>query len=108
MHLAADDALALTTLTNLTRLDLTTAANGVGTRTATAIARNLTQLQHLCLYDCRLQLGTAEGMACLEAIGRLTRLTYLNLGENPVPTQLGLEQLAGLPRLEEVYIGSIF
>jgi hypothetical protein len=65
------------------------AAQAVGNRVATAMAQELKQLQDLTLIECGLQLNTVDGMACLEAIGRLTRLTYLNLHDNPGITQQG-------------------
>jgi hypothetical protein len=103
LQLAAGDAQALTALTNLTSLDLACAWDGVGAVAATALASNLKQLQHLCLCSCNLKPSTAEGLACLAAIGSLTQLTYLNLGlcdtGNGV-TQQGLMQLAGLSRLQ--------
>jgi hypothetical protein len=69
MNLLRGDALALTALTRLTRLVLTGAEHEVGTAVATALARSLQQLQSLDLGYCGLQLGSAEGVACLEAIG---------------------------------------
>jgi hypothetical protein len=53
------------------------------------------------LSKCELQLDSDEGMTCLEAIGRLTRLTYLDLSDNELPPQ-GLMQLTGLSRLQEM------
>jgi hypothetical protein len=94
-QLAPDDVLALTALRTLTRLDLSCQGDGIVTAAAAALASSLTQLQHLDLQDCGLQLGTAEGLACLQAIGRLTQLTYLNLRHSGL-TQHGLLQLTTL------------
>jgi hypothetical protein len=101
MKLAPGDALALTALTSLQRLNLDGAGNGVGTAVATALAGSLQQLQHLDLGSCGLQLGNAEGMACLEAIGRLTRLTHLGLSYNLGLAQQSLVPLTGLSRLQQ-------
>jgi hypothetical protein len=112
--LAPSDAQSLTALSSLTYLDLCGAAHGVGTAAASALANTLTQLQRLNLSGCELQLGTAEGMACLKAIGRLTQLTYLDIScnmcdvqpftVNPGLTQQGLMQLTGLSRLQELQV----
>jgi hypothetical protein len=101
-NLVRGDALALTALTRLTHLRLFGAEHGVGTAVATALARSLQQLQSLDLYCCSLQLGSAEGLACLEAIGRLTQLTELRLSCNEGLTQQGLMLLTGLSRLEQL------
>jgi hypothetical protein len=101
LNLVHGAALALTALTGPTRLVLAGAQHGVGTAVATALARSLQQLQSLDLGDCCLQLGDAEGLACLEAIGRLTQLTQLSLIGNEGLTQRGLMQLTGLSRLEQ-------
>jgi hypothetical protein len=95
------DALALTALTRLTRLDLNGARQGVGTAAATALARSLQQLQSLDLFDCCLQLGGAYGFVCLEAVGCLTQLTQLSFSENEGLTQHDLMRLTGLPRLDQ-------
>jgi hypothetical protein len=84
------------------------AGYGVGTTVATALASSLKQLQHLSLADCGLELGDAQGLACLQAIGCLTQLTSLelaasaNLGLNSGLTQQGLMQLTGLSRLQQL------
>jgi hypothetical protein len=102
-NLAPGDALALTALTGLTSLDFGWAEHGVCATAATALANNLKQLQQLCLNGC-MELETAEGVACLAAIGRLTKLTYLDLEDNPGLTGQGLMQLTGLSRLQELYM----
>jgi hypothetical protein len=51
--------------------------HGLNATAVAELARELTQLQELCLYKCNLQLNTAGGMACLAAIGRMTQLTCL-------------------------------
>jgi hypothetical protein len=100
LNLLHGDALALTARTRLTSLVLFCAEHGVGTAVATALARNLQQLQRLDLGNCCLELDIAEGLACLEAIGRLTQLTWLKLTGNGL-TQHGFMQLTGLSRLEQ-------
>uniref|UniRef100_A0A383VKZ4 Uncharacterized protein n=1 Tax=Tetradesmus obliquus TaxID=3088 RepID=A0A383VKZ4_TETOB len=98
--LALGDARALTALTSLTRLHVWRAEHGVGPA-CIALACQLRQLQHLCLFDCGLQLVTAEGLACLDEIRCLTQLTHLDLRCNAL-TQQGLKQLTGLPRLQRL------
>jgi hypothetical protein len=100
VNMVRGDALALTALTGLTRLVLFRAAHGVGTTVATALALNLKQLQSLDLGYCCLQLGSAEGSTCLEAVGCLTKLTQLSLSGCEGLTQHGLMQLTGLSRLQ--------
>jgi hypothetical protein len=104
--MAPGDAKALTALTSLTRLELYGAGRGVSNSVATALAFSLPQLQHLELRWCGLQLGTADGMVCLWAIGRLTQLTYLALYatscENAGVTEQGLMQLTTLCQLREL------
>jgi hypothetical protein len=99
--LAPGDGAALQALTNLTFLGISEAAHGVGSTSATALACSLRQLQCLELHDCQLQLGTAEGRACLEACGRLPQLTRLDVTGNPGLTRQGLMQLTGLSHLKE-------
>lgn len=70
-----DDALHLTGLTALTKLDLSNFAWGVGDVAAAALACGLTNLQHLDLRDYGL-----KTMGVVPVIARqLTRLTYLDL-----------------------------
>jgi hypothetical protein len=107
LNLLHGDALALTALTPLTRLILHGAKHGIGTGVATALARSLRQLQSLDLGDCCLQLDGAEGLACLEAIGRLTQLTRLILVGNEGLTQQGLMQLTRLSRLQQEWCGHL-
>jgi hypothetical protein len=107
LNLLDGDALALTALTRLKRLVLAGAEDGVGTAVATALARSLQQLQSLDLRECCLQLGNAEGLACLEAIGRLKQLTQLRLSCNENMPQHGLMQLTGLSRLEHAACGGL-
>jgi hypothetical protein len=77
----------------------------MGAAAAMALADSLTQLQHLGLWDCELQLGSVEGMVCLQAIGRLSQLTSLDLTNNPGLPQQGWMQLTGLLRLKELHVG---
>jgi hypothetical protein len=99
------DALALTVLTSLTKLHIENADQGVGTGAATALAHRLQQLQHLEVLTCGMQLSTAEGTACLEAIGRLTQLTYLGLRVyHDECKRQALLQLTGLSHLQTLDI----
>jgi hypothetical protein len=100
-NLLRGDALALTALTRLTSLVVIGAEHGVGNAVATALARSLQQLQNLNLSYCCLQLGSAEGLACLQAFGRLTQLTWLKLWGNEGLTQHSLLQLTGLSCLDQ-------
>jgi hypothetical protein len=101
---AAGDVLALIALTSLTKLHMVDATHRVGNAAATALACELQQLQHLDLSRCGLQLDDVEGIACLEAIGQLTQLTYLGLQNNPEITQAGLMRLTKLCRLQELHV----
>jgi Leucine-rich repeat (LRR) protein len=101
LNLLRGDALALTALTRLTRLVVARVRHGVGTTVSTALACSLPQLQSLDLSYCCLRLGTAEGFACLQAIGRLTQLTWLSIKGNEGLTQHGLMQLTGLSRVNQ-------
>jgi Leucine-rich repeat (LRR) protein len=104
-HLASGDSIAvLSSLTGLTQVSLKNIACGARITTdAAAVACNLKQLRSLMLRRCGLQLDTAEGMACLEAIGRLTQLTKLVLLDNEGLTEQGMMQLTGLSRLHDKY-----
>jgi hypothetical protein len=62
-----DDAMALTALTNQTRLDLSNTGFAVSDVAATALACSLRQLASLNLSDCEL-----KDMVCLAAIGSCT------------------------------------
>jgi hypothetical protein len=68
------DALALTALTNLTRLVMNGLDAGVGSAAAAALMQSLTQLQHLDLRDC--EVDTAE---CEMRRKQLVQLTQLLL-----------------------------
>ncbi|KAF6257867.1 hypothetical protein COO60DRAFT_1701593 [Scenedesmus sp. NREL 46B-D3] len=96
--LALGDALALTALTRLTRLELYRARAGVGDEAAAALAGSCKQLRHLDLTDCSL-----VSMACLANVAHLTQLTQLRLERNSGLTQQGLMLLTGLKRLQ--YLG---
>lgn len=66
---ALGDALALTVLTRLTRLDMTGAAHGVDTTVATAIAGSLKQLQDLRLPYCCLELSSSKAWLACRQLG---------------------------------------
>ena len=78
----------------------------MGAAAATALARELKQLRSLGFIGCGLQLGTAEGMECLQEIGCLTHLTHLSLSHNSGLSQQGLMQLTGLSRLQMLEVNS--
>jgi hypothetical protein len=109
--MARGDALALTALTGLTRLQLEFITvefdrkyhvHPEGKAAATALARSLTQLCGLVLEGCGYDMGSEEFLA---AIGRLQRLTELRLGGDGLTPQ-GLMQLpasvTGLSRLQRL------
>jgi hypothetical protein len=101
--LAAGDALALTALTGLTSLIMTSHGSALGNLEANALACNLQQLCHLDLSNN--ELGS---MVCLAAVARLTQLTELVLydgdGLNEL-TQRGVMMLTGLSRLQKLGVG---
>jgi hypothetical protein len=90
------DAMPLTALTALTRLCLNDAKAGVGTAAATALCCHLKQLRHCEVECCRIDLGDEP---FLEALGRLTQLTLLQLSRNSGLTEYGLMMLTGLTNL---------
>jgi hypothetical protein len=98
-RLAPGDVLALTALTGLTRLQLASMGNGVGTAAAVALARSLQQLQHLDLQKCSINLSNVQLMS---AIGQLSQLTELRLNGNSGLSRQGLMQLAGLSQLRQL------
>jgi hypothetical protein len=104
MKSAFKEGWALTALTSLTRLKFEGRARGVATSAAAAVAQSLQKLQHLDWSGCELRLGTAKGAACLQAIGRLTLLTYLDLSYNHIGSMQhkAFLQLTGLPRLQHL------
>jgi hypothetical protein len=106
-ELAPGTAIALTALTGLTSLSLNNQMSAVDDATAAALARSLTQLQHLELEGC--ELGS---MTCLAAIGKLVHLTFLSIDTHVDPdvcncgrlTREGLMQLTGLTRLQHLEV----
>jgi hypothetical protein len=101
LSITAGDALALTMLTRLTRLELMHLHDGVGVAAATALVRNLPQLHHLWLQSCSIDLQDKD---FLVALGRLTQLTLLALGGKGGITAQGLMQLTGLKQLQQFNI----
>uniref|UniRef100_A0A383W112 Uncharacterized protein n=1 Tax=Tetradesmus obliquus TaxID=3088 RepID=A0A383W112_TETOB len=97
--LVAGDALALTALTGLAKLDLSGLGDAVGDVAATALACNLRQLRHLHLTECGL-----GDMVCLAAIRNLTQLTELRLEGNDGITQQRLMLLTGLSSLQQLRV----
>jgi hypothetical protein len=73
-YLVPGDALALTAMTSLTRLDLAYTGSGVDDVAASDLACSLTQLRSLDLRGCAL-----GGLGCLASIARLSQLTQLRL-----------------------------
>jgi hypothetical protein len=101
-HLLPGDALALTALTGLTRLELRSVGAGVGDQAATVIASSCKQLQHLDLSYCEL-----GGVGCLAVVHYLTQLTGLRLQGNDAVTQQSLNSrirmmLTGLEQLQQL------
>jgi hypothetical protein len=111
--LLPDDALNLTALTGLTRLELSRLQDGVNTAAATALLCSLTNLRYLKLVGCSADWGSLELLA---AVGRLTQLTELWLKRSgriqlaslkcsePGLTQEGLLQLTGLKQLQRLWV----
>jgi hypothetical protein len=109
--LAPGTAKALTALMGLTYLSLNGQMSAVDDAAAAALARSLTQLQHLELEG--RELGS---MTCLAAIGQLVHLTFLNIDTADIHTvdphlcdcgrltREGLMQLAGLTRLQHLEV----
>jgi hypothetical protein len=97
--LAPGDALALTALTGLTRLALQGAETGVTDKVVAALARNLTQLQHLDVRHCRL--GAFD---CFDEIGQLTHLTELRLTGAGVVDKHHIMRLTGLRNLQHLAV----
>jgi hypothetical protein len=96
------DALALTALTGLTRLELDDVSHGVNTAAACLLASSLTQLRDLAFgMYCDVDMTSAE---FLDALGQLTQLTRLKLYANQKLTQQGLMQLTGLSRLQDLQV----
>uniref|UniRef100_A0A383W844 Uncharacterized protein n=1 Tax=Tetradesmus obliquus TaxID=3088 RepID=A0A383W844_TETOB len=101
-HCVPGDALALTALTGLTRLQLYNMGNGMGDAAATALARSLQHLSCFNLIKCSVDLGST---AFLAAVGQLKQLTYLCLQHSGSELTLhGLMQLTGLSRLQQLIV----
>lgn len=98
-RLAPGDALALTALTGLARLELSNVRDGVGELAATAIASSCRQLRHLDLRAC--DLGS---MGCLAVVRHLTQLRALDLRGNGKLTQQGLMLLTRLKQLQQLRV----
>jgi hypothetical protein len=97
VHIAHGDALALSALTNLTRLNLSGMRAGVGDLAASALACSLKQLRHLDLTDCNL-----GSLACVPPMAQLVHLTQLQLCGNVEVTQQGLMLLTKLSNLQQL------
>jgi hypothetical protein len=93
------DALALTALTGLTRLALQGAETCVTDEVAAALARSLTQLQHLDLRRC--PVGSCD---CFDEIGELTQLTELRLAGALEVDNYDLMRLTGLTNLQQLAV----
>jgi hypothetical protein len=100
-QLVPRDALALTALSNLTRLVVDGPNRGVCGLVATALACNLRQLQHLEFNQCYL-----GSMSCLAAIAQLTQLTELSLEGSKGLTEPGLMLLTGLKQLQSLAVST--
>jgi hypothetical protein len=99
--LVPGDALALTALSGLIRLELSILHDGVGDVIATALACSLLGLEHLDLRGGHIDLSSN---AFLAAVGQLKRLKYLCLEGNAGMTGKSLMQLAGLSCLQHLHV----
>jgi hypothetical protein len=98
VRMVPGDALALTALTKLSRLELLRLHEGVGMAAATALVGQLPHLHHLALVYCDVDVQSMEFLA---AVARLTQLTVLQLDGKL--TEQGLMQLTGLKQLDYLY-----
>jgi hypothetical protein len=107
LHLVHGDVMFLTALTGLTLLDLYDVnlkqkSEGSGGEVATtALAQSSTQLRHLALQHCWIDLSSAK---VLPAIGQLRPLTALLLKGNMWLSEQGLMQLTGLTGLQRLRV----
>jgi hypothetical protein len=101
MKLVHGDALALTALTGLTRLDLCNFQDGFGVGAANELVRKLKHLAHLELRCGGIDLGSN---AFLAAVGQLKQLKYLCLEGIDGLTEQGLMQLTGLQHLQQLHV----
>jgi hypothetical protein len=97
--LVPGDALALTALTSLTRLQLASTGSAVDDVVASALACSLTQLRSLDLRGCAL-----GGLACLAPIAHLSQLTELLLDRVDGINRRGLLLLTKLTRLQQLSV----
>jgi hypothetical protein len=97
-YMVPGDALALSALTALTRLDLSGAGGGVDDVAASALACSLKQLCYLDLGGSRLS------MACLAPIGQLSQLTALVVVGVEGLTERGLMLLTRLYSLQSLSV----
>jgi hypothetical protein len=95
LRLVPGDALALTALTSLTRLNLAFKGSAVDDVAASALACSLTQLRSLDLQACDFC-----GLVCLAPIARLGQLTELQLNFVDGMTRRGLMLLTKLTQLQ--------
>jgi hypothetical protein len=98
-YLVHGDALALTALTALTRLDLSGTASVVDNVVASALACSL---KHLCYLD--LSYSNSGSMVCLAAVGHLSKLTVLDLKGVGGMTERGLMLLTRLSSLQNLAV----
>jgi hypothetical protein len=97
-RLVPGDALALTALTTLTRLDVTCTGSAADDVAASALACSLTELRSLDLGGC------AVGLACLAPIAHLIQLTELLLGGVDGMTGRGVMLLTKLTQLQRLTV----
>uniref|UniRef100_A0A383VGR9 Uncharacterized protein n=1 Tax=Tetradesmus obliquus TaxID=3088 RepID=A0A383VGR9_TETOB len=97
--LVPGDPCALTVLTGLTHLDLSSSGACVDNAAAAALAHSLKEMRILGLCAC--ELGS---MACLEAIADLPQLSDLNLRRNPGITHRGLMALTRLSCVQSLAV----
>jgi hypothetical protein len=98
--LVPGDAVALTALTSLTRLNLAYTGGAVDDVAASALACTLTQLRSLDLRNCML----GGLLACLAPIAHLSQLTELRLAGVEGLTRRGLMLLTRLTQLRQLSV----
>jgi hypothetical protein len=105
--LAPGDVMFLTALTGLTHLDLNhvnlqqKSDDTGGGVVVTALAQSVTQLRHLAMDYCGIDLSSTHVLA---VTGQLRQLTVLKLDGNSGLTEQGLMQLTGLTRLQDLSV----
>jgi hypothetical protein len=100
--LVPGNVVALGTLTGLTRLEVVVGSSSMSSQEAAVLARSLHELRHLELSVH--ELGTAAGLDCLAAIGKLQHLTSLQLHGSSGLTARGVMMLTSLRCLQQLVV----